>query len=130
MFCLASKDGPNLIQLIEQMQRPRALPPQQKEPVYPEDDIKILMATYPNSGAPACAELMPHHSLFSIHHMAQRMGLKNRPTWDEVEKTFLKTAISSGTSIKLMVEQLTGLGFHRTYGGTKQKVREIRTAAS
>jgi diphthamide synthase (EF-2-diphthine--ammonia ligase) len=103
-------------------------PPLETEPVYTEQEKEILKKTYPTSGAVMCFNLLPGHSMNSIYHMAQRMGLKNRPIWEEDEKNFLKIAINSGTSIKVMVEQLHTKGFDRSYGGTKQKVRELRTA--
>ena len=132
MFCndVGKYDGPNLGQLVSQLIKAKSRSPQENEPTYSDDELEILKATYPNSGAMMCAELLPGHTINSIYHMAQRMGLKNRPVWQDAEISHLKTAINSGTQYRIMVRELAELGFHRTFGGVREKAKALKRIAA
>ena len=130
MFCtdVGNNCGPNLSQLVDELIKAQSRAPYEKEPTYSDDELQILKTTYPNSGAMMCAALMPNHSINSIYHMAQRMGLKNRPVWQDAEIAHLKTAINSGTQYRIMVKELAAMGFNRTFGGVREKAKALKRA--
>jgi hypothetical protein len=118
--------GPKLGDLIAIYLRIQNAPPETTGPTYTDAEIAILKKYYPEHGAPECARLLPGHTLHSIHHVASKLGLKNRPQWQPEETRHLMTAINSCTAIRVIVAELQAQGFKRSYGGTKLKVRELK----
>ena len=57
------------------------------------NEVKILMNTYPLSGATGCAEKLPHRGCRAIESKARKLGLKFRETNPSVDAATIHTAL-------------------------------------